>query len=104
MGFFTTQTKVIDLENGNTVTLRKLAFADMMALWSAPELYSGPSETGNLRFNAKLAKLAIASWDGPDFEGRGVSPENIDALPPTVMAKIMAEAAAFSMMDGEEKN
>jgi hypothetical protein len=104
MGFFTTQTKVIDLDGGNTVTLRKLAFSDMMALWSSAELYSGPSQTTNVRFNAKLAKLAIASWDGPDFEGRGVSPENIDALPPQIMAKIMEEAASFSMMDGEEKN
>lgn len=104
MGFFTGQTRTVDLGDGNSITVRKLAFGDMQKLWSLPELYSGPAETSNQRFGSELTKLAIAAWDGPGFEGRGVSVDNINALPMEVINQVLPVAFELNVLSEDEKN
>ena len=57
-----------------------------------------------MRNVAAVVKLAICEWSGPGFEGRGVSKENIEALPLHVIDKIGGEAYAFCMLSADEKN
>ena len=94
MSFFTQQTKVVDLGEGNTVTVRKLTFGERQNITSACSDADARTQEFKIDF-AKLrierAKIAISSWEGPGFEGRNVSPENIAALP-TDIADIILEA------------
>ena len=104
MSYFSTQTTTVDLGGGNTVTLRKLNFGDMMDIWSAPALYTGPETTFGQRFTAEMTKRAITGWEGPDFEGRGVSPENIAQLPLGIFNKLIPDAVNLNRMGEEEGN
>ncbi len=102
--FFDLPTKTIDLGDGNTVTVRKLTFADAQKVWGDKELYDGPQETFNVRYVAAVTRLSICAWSGPGFDGHGVSPENIAALPMPVIDKIGGEAFEFCMLTTDEKN
>lgn len=101
--FFDLPTKTIDLGDGNTVTVRKLTFADSQKVWNDKALYDGPSETYGYRYSAAVLRLAIKAWSGPGFEGHGVSPENIDALPMSIINQLGSEAVEFCMLGDDEK-
>ena len=102
--FWDLPTKTIDLGNGNTVTVEKLTFADAQRIWGDRSLYEGPTETAATRYAAAVLRLAVCAWAGPGFEGRGVSPENIDALPMTIVNQLGSEAVEFCMLSSDEKN
>ena len=102
MGFFTSTTKVVDLGDGNTVTLRKIAFAQYAEAQGAATQVEGES----LRLNfpllrAEVLKRSVAEWTGPGFEGQPPTPENIGALPWEIGNKL-AEAAMELATAGPE--
>ncbi len=101
--FWDLPTKTIDLGDGNTVTVRKLTFADAQKVWGDKSLYEGPAETAATRYAAAVLRLAISAWAGPGFEGRGVSPEHIDALPMSIINQLGSEAVEFCMLSDDEK-
>ena len=102
--FWDLEEKQIDLGDGNTVTIRKLTFADMAKIWADAELFGGPEQTFQQRFATALTKQSVIAWSGPGFEGRGVSKENIDALPWRIVTKISEVASDFSILDDDTKN
>ena len=105
MGFFTSQTKVIDLGGGNTVTLRKPTFADAVAAQSASARTVGTAIVLDYpRLRLETVKRTVIAWDGPDFDGQPPTPENIEALPSGIGARLADEAQTFGSLEDEEGN
>ncbi len=101
--FFDLPTKTFDLGDGNTVTIRKLTFADMQKVWNDKDLHDGPDDTFNSRLTALVVRLAVCAWAGPGFEGHAVSPENIALLPWDIINQFGADTLKFCMMTEDEK-
>ena len=107
MGYFTPQTKVVDLGGGNTVTVRKLTYGERQGVIDKATHVGGNMEAQVQvgRMKLELLVAAVVSWDGPDFEGRPVTPENIGALPPEIGDLIAAGADDLQagLTDDEKK-
>jgi hypothetical protein len=106
MGFFTQANKTVDLGDGNTATLRKPTFGDSQAAASPAARVKGD---GNIlmdwpRYRMELLKLCLVSWDGPGFEGRPPTGENIEALPSGVGALLADEVQELSRLDKDAGN
>lgn len=105
MGFFTAQTKTVDLGGGNTATLRKASFADTARAQSAAARWEGTElKLDWPLYRLELVKATLTGWDGPDFDGQPPTPENIAALPATVGEKLAKEAQSLSSLDDDEGN
>lgn len=102
MSFYATQTKVVDLGDGNSITIRKLSYGESSTVNS--KAYS----TGvydPFRFSMERMLLCVTAWDGSGFDGRSVTPENIKALPVEIAGKINNAIAEFhSVVTIEEGN
>jgi hypothetical protein len=85
MGFFTAQTKVVDLGNGNSVTLHKLTYGESIEA-SSRALVAGNFDP--FRHSLERLLASVQAWEGKDFEGQPVTPENIKALPLEVTRKL----------------
>lgn len=115
MSFFSQQTTTVLIDDDNHVTVRKLTYGQQQAAMSAAMTFKVQVEagqaaqltTGNLDpFRLKREELyaAIVGWEGAGFEGRPVTRDNIDALPPEVTAVIQAAVDDLnSGMTAEEK-
>lgn len=116
MSFFSQQTKVVEIDADNRVTVRKLTYGQQQAAMSAAMTFkiqmeagqSAQMTTGSLDpFRLKREELyaAIVAWEGAGFEGRPVTQENIDALPPEITALIQAavEDLNAGMSEAEKK-
>ncbi len=110
MGFFREpQTKVVRIDDENTVTVRRLTFGESQAVISESTVFDLVDKDAEFDFaKNQIAKLsrAIVSWDGPGFEGRPVTRANIDALPPevgTIIVKAVEELNKALTVD-EQKN
>jgi hypothetical protein len=107
MSYFTQQTKVVDLEGGNTVTVRKLTYAERQNVIDRATKVGGnmEAEIHVGRMKLELLCAAVVSWTGPDFEGRPPTAENIGALPPEVADMIAAGADELQagLTDAEKK-
>jgi hypothetical protein len=88
MSFFTPQTKVVEIDEHNRVTVRKLSTAKRNEALLVGMVEQDEAIRGLLWTDAFLRR-AIVSWDGPGFEGREVNQENIDQLPPEVTDKLL---------------
>lgn len=117
MSFFSQQTKVVEIDADNRVTVRKLSYGQQQAAMSAAmtfkvQLEAGQAAqltTGNLDpFRLKREELyaAILSWEGAGFEGRPVTRDNIDALPPDVinLVQVAVDDLNTSASDAEKKD
>lgn len=96
MGYFATQTETIDLGGGNTVTVRKLTYGEVLALSEDPRW----EKTSGLVTTEK----ALVSWDGPGFDGREPTPDNLRALPFSLARKIAAAADKLTYLSEDEGN
>ncbi len=102
MSFFDQQKVTVDIDAENTVTVRKLTYGEQQAAMSAAmsfemEMTPGKGQSQTARgkldpFRMKREELytAVVGWNGPGFDGRPVSRDNIDALPPNVIDIIQA--------------
>jgi hypothetical protein len=101
MSFFSQQTRVIEIDSQNSVTVRKLTYEQQQAVMSASMTFKLSMQTGQAAqmttgeldpFRLKREELiaSIVSWEGEGFEGRPVTRENIGALPPDIIAIIQA--------------
>lgn len=99
MGFYTQQKATVVLDAENSVVVRKLTYGEQQAAMSASMQFEmsmarGQTEntaTGKLDpFAMKREELltAVVSWEGPGFESRAVTRQNILALPPEVIDAI----------------
>ena len=89
--FFAEQTQVVDLGDGNSVTLRKLTYGEIGDLIAACRTREG--EIDGVRYSRGLVEKGLVSWSGPGFAGREISPENIYALSQGV-GRALATAAS----------
>lgn len=85
MSFFTEQTSVVDLGDGNTVTLRKLTYGESADILSASMKVG---EIDWVKYRVRQLEKSVIGWSGPGFEGREITPSNIAALPVAVGRKI----------------
>jgi hypothetical protein len=99
--FYTEQTKTVDLGKGNSATLRKLSYGEVSSIFSACRLPGG--EVDGVRYSRMQAEMGLVSWEGPGFEGKPATPENLRALPVRI-GRTLAEAAAELNTDvGEDE-
>jgi len=107
MGFFAQQTKVVKIDDENTVTVRKLTYAERQdVIDKATQVGADMEAQVHVgRMKAELLYHAVVSWSGPGFEGRPVTPENIGALPPDIADLIAAGADELQsgLADDEKK-
>ena len=106
MSFFTKITKVVDLGDGNTVTLQKATFGDSQEAQSR-SMRVKEDKTLELdwpRYRLEMLKRSIASWDGPGFDGQPPTGENVEALPPDIGGKLAEEAMSISTLSADEGN
>jgi len=105
MGFFTSTTKVIDLDGGNTVTLRKPTFQQYADAQSAATRMTGDGlQLDWPKLRMEVLKRAVAEWAGPGFEGQPATPENIGALPWEIGNKLAEEAMTLATAGPEAGN
>lgn len=105
MGFFTSTTKTVDLGDGNTVTLRKITFAQYAEAQSLATRLTGESvQLDWPRLRIEVLKRSVAGWAGPDFEGHEPTPENIGALPWEIGNKLAEQAMELATAGPEAGN
>lgn len=85
MSFFTQQTQVIQIDDLNTVTVRKPTSAERNTIRDAIMPVVNDENQVATKIMAMAPRMLITSWSGPGFEGRPVNTKNIDALPPEVV-------------------
>lgn len=105
--FFTEQTRVVEIDEDNRVTVRKLTYGRRQQTISKASKINPVNQEASLDFAQMRVEQLVAgvvSWEGLGFEGRPVNRENILALPPEVAEKIEAGIDAFNQpLTGEEK-
>ena len=105
MGFFTSTTKTVDLGDGNSVTLRKVTFAQYAEAQSAATHIVGEAlQLDWPRLRAEVLKRAVASWEGAGFDGQPPTPDTIGALPWEVGNKLAEEAMTLATVGPEAGN
>jgi len=99
MSFYTPQRATVVIDEANSVVVRKLTYGEQQSAMSASMQFEMSMEQGQTK-NTATGKLdpfamkreelltAVVSWDGPGFEGRPVTRENILALPPEIIDAI----------------
>jgi len=111
MSFFqqTQQTQIVRIDAENTVTIRKLTFGESQEVLSESLAIDVAERDAQFDFarnqSAKLVR-AVVAWDGPGFEGRPVTRENILALPVEVGQAIVkaVEELNAGLSEPEQKN
>lgn len=135
MGYFTQQTTVVPIDTDDVataqdrVTIRRLTYEERqrcislsMKVTSETQLSRGKKgATKGARaagedqaaevvidgalMAAEQVAAALMSWEGPGFEGRPATRENLFALPPEIVDKISAAADVLNQgLSDEEKN
>lgn len=105
MSFFTPTTKVVDLGDGNTVTLRKVSFAQYAEAQSAATHIADESlQLDWPRLRMEVLKRAVATWDGPGFDGLPPTAENIGNLPWEIGNKLAEQAMELATAGPEAGN
>jgi hypothetical protein len=105
MSFFVNQTKTVDLEGGNTVTLRKITFADKVDVQSRSMRMNGDGLSIDYpKYRLELLKKSLVSWDGPDFDGQPANAETIGQLLPSIGDKLATEAENLTNLGDEAGN
>lgn len=103
--FFTPTTKVIDLGDGNTVTLRKVTFEQYAeAQGKATKVVSDSLQLDWPKLRMEVLKRAVASWDGPGFDGQQPTAENIGALPWEIGNRLAESAMELATAGPEAGN
>lgn len=135
MGYFTQQTTVVPIDTDDVatatdkVTIRRLTYEERqrcislsMKVTSETQLSrgkKGAAKGGKIASDDQAAEVvidgalmaaeqvaaALVSWEGPGFEGRPATRENLFALPPEIVDKISAAADVLNQgLSDEEKN
>lgn len=115
MGFFTEATKVIELDEANTVTIRRLNWKQKKRIQDVmmrPALNMDIAGESQQRLTsqfdmvgaqAETLRLGIAAWSGPGFEGQEPNAENVLDLPEEIADRILKEIDGFNTVTDAEK-
>lgn len=112
MSFFTTTFETVQIDEENTITVMAPTYGKIQEIQSKSMAVRfdqkgvGVADLDITRMERLTVHSAIVSWDGPGFEGRPVTPENIDALPSFVIDKIKPAIDRLSspMKNAEKKS
>lgn len=129
MGYFTQQTVVVPIDTDDVataldrVTIRKLTYQERQrcisaamkitteaALGKKAKGVKAPEQVGELVIDGALmaaeqVAASLVGWEGPGFEGRPATRENLLQLPPEIVDKISAAADQLNQgLSDEEKN
>lgn len=103
MSFFTQLTEVVQIDDDNSVTLKMPSVEDRIKIMEPiAHLIEENEMLFGLRAQMAACITLVLSWHGPGFEERGVTPENIKALPPVVFDKIANHAVQLVGMTEEK--
>lgn len=106
MSFLAEQTKVVDVGGGNEVTVRKITFGTrqrILAKHTKLDARTQEMSIDHAMMRFDQLKLNIVSWSGPDFDGYGVTDENIERLPVDIADTILTAIDEFNTVSDEEK-
>lgn len=91
MSFFQRTVRTVIIDEENSITLRALTYGEeqqvkALAMRTRADFQgNGEMTIDATTLESAAFKLAVVGWQGPGFEGRPVTPENIEALPPWVI-------------------
>lgn len=91
MSFFQRVVKTVVIDEENSITIRALTYGEEQEVKAlAMKTKADFKGNGEMSIDATLLEraafhLAIVGWSGPGFEGRPVTHENIDQLPPWIL-------------------
>lgn len=106
MSFFSEQTRVIALDDANRVTLRKLPYGAAREASSRAFKVNPFTQTAEMDYpllRAEQLRRAVVSWEGPGFDNRPVTPENIDALPTRIVNVLLDAVSELNDGLGEDE-
>jgi len=83
MSFFTPQTETVQVDDDNSIIVRKLTFGEFS------DILNGNQTMNEQKLGFDLVRASIVEWAGPGFDGRTVTTENINALPWEIIAEIV---------------
>lgn len=91
MGLLTRKTAVVQIDEENSITVRSLDNSDVSVLQTQYTHYDAEhgAWTDWSAVGSGMARRAIVSWDGPDFEGQEATPQNISKLPGWVIGLLL---------------
>lgn len=106
MSFLAEQTKDISIDGGNVVTIRKSTFGTRQRILAKHTKLDARTQDmaidhAMMRFDQ--LKFGLVSWQGPDFDGFGVTDENIERLPVEIADQLLAAIDEFNTLSDEEK-
>jgi len=111
--FFQQLSDVVQIDEENSITIVAPTYGQVQDA-NSKAIKTGfdmDTQKGALDFDGALMEkllfqACIKSWSGPGFEGRPVTPENIDALPAFVIEAIRPSVNKFtkSMQKTEKKS
>lgn len=106
MSFLAEQTRDVDVGGGNVVTVRKMTFGTRQAILSRHSKLDPIKQTitmdqAMMRF--EHLQMNIVSWAGPDFDGYGVTKENIEKLPVDIADQLLVVIDDFNNLSDDEK-
>ena len=110
-GWWTPQTITVHLDDDHLVVLRKPTWGEQQEAISRSAKVDAAQGTMIIDFaRMRLEQLTqcVVDWQGPNFEGVPVTPDNVAALPMGIGNRLLSELEAFiqdAALDTEkEKN
>ena len=106
MSFLTEQTKAVDVGGGNVVTVRKVTFGTrqrILAKHTKLDARTQEMSIDHAMMRFDQLRLNIVSWAGPDFDGFGVTDENIERLPVEIADQLLTAIDEFNTLSDDEK-
>jgi hypothetical protein len=110
MSFFQRVTKTVQIDEENSVEVRKLNYGERQQCMSkAMKVSAAGDSAAAVNIDAPLLalemlKFAIVSWNGPGFESRPVTPANIESLPGEVAELLSRSVDSWNQaLDDTEK-
>lgn len=101
--FFEKITRVIDIDEDNRITLQaptygqvQIANGKMMKFAIDEKGKQGDAIFDMAQMETELMVACIVAWEGPGFDGRSVTRENILALPSFVIEKLRPSIDEFT--------
>lgn len=105
MSFFSQRTATVDIDSENRVTIRELTHGEKQDIQRQATRISAKMQAGGrngrsdapegeavvdaVLIQSQTLHKSVVSWEGPGFEDRPVTAENIDALPSWVVDQII---------------
>lgn len=106
MSFLAEQTKAVDVGGGNVVTVRKTTFGTrqrILAKHTKLDARTQEMSIDHAMMRFDQLKMNIVKWEGPDFDGYGVTDENIERLPVDIADQLLNAIDEFNTLSDDEK-